>query len=477
MRSYWDRRERGGRPQTSWPEFWGIRKMILGGGEEEDPLERAQKVASYGSTLLDIQKKQRDLEGPSPREKYTESQRSEMVGSALEMYGNLLKTASPSSKKILGEKMTSLWGLMNEGDRTKYKMLVSHTPINPDVQKAMWFEETNPRPRMPIVKEGDGTWTNHPPRSPEYRKTWAEYDIASDEWSTLREMAISGKSPEEAGLGGIPKQHQTDDPNVTVGRNPRTKQIEFTDWKEIKANHAEIQVAIDKNWATWEDIKRNKSVPLSAPKEYVSNGMPLSVTQNRDLETGESKLSYRPAGPQEDRKQAPKALTDAVALIDSEVSLDKVKMKSPDVVGYYKQLETVIDSSGKERQWLLRELQQSIVAKYPSEERYIPFVPEAMNSGKWFRLRRWLDKAHFVGYFMPTPSAGKKGNVVLVQADRLVDFYDTEGVGRKFWWSDINGIALDTEGMPVEFFRGKSPGSQFSVSWKELEKNLRGEGG
>ena len=82
MRSYWDRDRRGGgSPQTTWPEFWGMRKMIQ--GEEVDELEQAHKVASYGSTLLDIQKKQRDLAGPSPTQKYQEEQRSEQIVSDL----------------------------------------------------------------------------------------------------------------------------------------------------------------------------------------------------------------------------------------------------------------------------------------------------------------------------------------------------------------------------------------------------------
>ena len=113
MASYLSRR-RGSR-QTTWPEFWGIRKMIE--GEPADELEEAQKVASYGSTLLDIQKKQRDLAGPSPAEINKEKQRSEQVKSALEMYSTLYKTASPASKKRLTEQITSLWSMMNKGEK------------------------------------------------------------------------------------------------------------------------------------------------------------------------------------------------------------------------------------------------------------------------------------------------------------------------------------------------------------------------
>ena len=420
MVSYYDRgRRRGGVPQTSWSEFWNLKRMMS--REKSDPLEHAQKVASYGSTLLDIQKKQRDLAGTSPEGKYQEEQRSGQVKSALEMFGTLYKTASPSSKKILTEQLTSLWGMMNETEQAEASMLISHTPINPDVQKAMWFEENNPRPRMPIMKEGDGTWTNHPPRTPEYRKTWAEFDIASDEWNTLRQMAITGKTAKEAGLGGVPRQYQTDDPNVTAERNPLTKGVEFTDWREIKANHAEIQTAIDKTWATWEDIKRNKSVPLSAPKEYVRNGMPVTVTQNRDLRSGGVRLDYRPAGPQEDRKEAPKALTDAIALIDSGKSPESLKVKSPDVVGYHTQLAGIVKASGQERLGLQLQLQQSIVNKYPSEERYLPFVPEDKDTGWFSGIQGFLDKVPLLTWVVPTPGVG--GREEMWYWYRLIDLW------------------------------------------------------
>jgi len=468
MVSYYDRRRRGNR-QTTWPEFWGLRKMILGQGEEEvDPLERAQKVASYGSTLLDIQKKQRDLAGPSPGQKYQEEERSKQVKSALAMYAELYKTAGPASKKRLTEQLTSLWGMMNKAERTESEMIASHTPINPDVQKAMWFEETNPRPRMPIVREGDGTWTNVPPRSPEYRKAWAEFDIASDEWNTLREMAISGKSAKEAGLGGIPRQYQTDDSNITAERNPLTKGIEFTDWREVKANHAEIQVAIDKKWATWGDIKRNKSVPLSDPREYVENGRPVTVTQNRDLRNGGIKLEYRPAGPQEGRVEAPKALTDAIALVDGGLDPGKLKVKSPDVRGYYAQLSSIIKAKGDERAALQLDLQNSIAAKYPSEERYIPFVPLSVDTGFLYWAQGMLNKVPLLNWVVSTPTVGGKGgNVLLVKVDRRVPFLDRNRTEKLFWWSESAQVALDYDGVPIQKTLGKPPGSQIDENWSE----------
>ena len=179
-------------------------------------------------------------------------------------------------------------------------------------------------------------------------------------------MAVSGKDAKEAGLGVIPRQYQTDDSNITAERNPLTRAVEFTDWREIKANHAEIQVAIDENWATWSDIKRNKLVPLSAPREYVDSGMPVTVTQNRDLRSGGIRLDYKPAGPQEERVEAPKELTDAISLIDTGVSPSTLKVKSPAVVGYYNQLDAITKASGGERLSKQLALQESIVAKYPS---------------------------------------------------------------------------------------------------------------
>ena len=465
MRSYWDRDRRGGgSPQTTWPEFWGMRKMIQ--GEEVDELEQAHKVASYGSTLLDIQKKQRDLAGPSPTQKYQEEQRSEQIGSALEMFGSLYKTASPSSRKILGEQMTGLWGMMNEGDRTKYKMLVSHTPINPDIQKAMWFEETNPRPRMPIVREGDGTWTNVPPRSEEYRRVWAEFDIASDEWNTLREMAVKEKSASEANWKSLPKQYQTDDPNVTMYRDPFDKRVKAFNWKS--ADQAEILTAIEQGWATQADMMTGGVIPLSAPREYVDSGRPVTVRQVREVVSGRTMLDYDIAGPREERVEAPKALTDAVALIDSGITPSTLKLKSPDVIGYYTQLAGVVRAKGQERLGLQLDLQRSIVAKYPSAERYLPFVPLDVDTGFWFSVQGFLDKVPLLSWVVPTPTVGGKGgNVLLVQADRLVDFYDKKGDVRKFWWSDISSIAFDTNGIPIMETLGAEPGSTLDLNWSK----------
>jgi len=461
MASYLSRR-RGNR-QTTWPEFWGIRKMIE--GEPADELGEAQKVASYGSTLLDIQKKQRDLAGPSPAEINKEKQRSEQVKSALEMYSTLYKTASPASKKRLTEQITSLWSMMNEGEKTETEMIASHTPINPDVQKAMWFEETNPRPKMPIVKEGDGTWTNVPPRSPEYRKTWAEFDIASDEWNTLREMAVQGKSASEANWKSLPKQYQTENPKVTAYRDPLDKRVKYFDWSA--ADQAEILTAIEKGWATQADMMNSGVVPLSTPREYVDSGRPVTVRQVKEVVSGLTKLDYRVSGPQEERVEAPKELTDAISLIDTGVSPSTLKVKSPAVVGYYNQLDGITKASGGERLSRQLALQESIVAKYPSAERYIPFVPPPeRQKNVWYRIQQALDWVPGLAIFVPTPTPGKQGNVALVQADRLVDFYDKNGKAMKFWWSDISHIAYDTDGIPIRETLGAEPGSTLDLVWE-----------
>ena len=57
--------------------------------------------------------------------------------------------------------------------------------------------------------------------------------------------------------------------------------------------------------------------------------------------------------------------------------------------------------------------------------------------------------------------------MVLVQADRLVDFYDKTGAVRKVWWSDIAGVALDTNGRPIEATLGAQPGSTLDIDWSD----------
>ncbi len=69
--------------------------------------------------------------------------------------------------------------------------------------------------------------------------------------------------------------------------------------------------------------------------------------------------------------------------------------------------------------------------------------------------------------FIPTPTPGKQGNVALVQADRLVDFYDRNEKVMKFWWSDIHRIAYDSDGVPIRETLGTEPGSQLDLEWSK----------
>ena len=473
MTSYLSRR-RGSR-QTTWPEFWGIKKMIE--GEPVDELERAQKVASYGSTLLDIQKKKRDLAGPSPTEKYNEEQRSGQVKSALEMYSTLYKTASPASKKRLTEQMTSLWGMMTKSERTETEMIASHTPINPSVQKAMWFEETNPRPTMDAIIRykmpssspyGQPTpeITNLFERNEGNRQLWAEFDIASDEWNTLREMAVSGKSATEANWKSLPKQYQTENPKVTAYRDPLDKRVKYFDWSA--ADQAEILNAIEKGWATQADMMTSGVIPLSTPREYVDSGRPVTVKQVREVVSGSIKLDYNVVGPQEERVEAPKALTDAIALIDSGKSPESLKVKAPAVIGYYTQLDGITKATGEERQGLQLALQESIATKYPASERYIPFVPSPeRQKDTWYRIQQALDWVPGLAIFVPTPTPGKQGNIALVRVDRRVPFLDMNETERLFWWDDINRVAYDYNGVPMKETLGKTPGSQINLNWSK----------
>lgn len=462
--------------RTTWPEFWHMRSMIgRGRGKEEDPLGTAQKYANLESTGLDIARKRRELGGPSPRDKDQEEQRSQQVGSALEMFGKLYKTASPGSKKRLTEQLTSLWGLMTPADQTKFKMTVSHTPINPKVQKAMWFEEANPRPTMDAIiryqmpssspyGQPSPEITNIFERTPANRNLWAEYDIKSDEWNTLRGMAVEGKSAKDANWKSLPKQYQTENPKVTAYRDPVDKRVKYFDWSA--ADQAEILTAVENGWATQADMMNTGVIPLAVPKEYVHNGRPVTVRQVKEAVSGDTKLDYKVAGPMEPGKEAPKELTDAISLIDSGQSPESLKVKNPAVVGYYSQLKTIIKTSGRERMALQLDLQRSIAAKYPSEKRFIPFVPEGNIEGWWFRFKEGLTHVPLGGYFMPTPSGGKGGNVLMVQADRIVDFYDKNGKANKFWWSDINQVAFDTDGIPIKETMGVQPGSTLDLRWE-----------
>ena len=331
----------------------------------------------------------------------------------------------------------------------------------------MWFEETNPRPQMPIIKEGDGSWTNNPPRTPEYRKLWAEYDIASDEWNTLRGMAVEGKEVEKKGWKNVPKFYDSDESNVKYYRDPIDKRVKEFDFRNV--DQAEMATAIEKGWATASDIMKNGSLPISAPREYNVSGNPVSVTQRRNLVDGGTRLEYNYAGPpKEDDILPPNDLIDAIHLVDSGIMPSDLKIKSPATIGYFTQIQNIIASTGVERQSRLTALQESIVEKYPSPKRFIPFIPPPVRQKDvWYRIQQAADWIPGLAYLIPTPSPGKQGNVVLVPADRRVAFYDNKGEERRLWWSDVYKMAYDNNGSPVRETLGKTEGSQLDLSWSQ----------
>jgi len=464
--------------KMSWREFGNVayamkQLMGLSGAREEDELGRMKDVASLQESALDIAKKRRELQGPSEGEKWKEEQRKEQVKSAIGMFSELYKTASPANKKVLGEKMGSLWGMMGPGERAEVEMIVSHTPINPRVQKAMWFEESNPAPRMPIVREGDGTWTNQPPRTPEYRRVWAEFDIAMDEWNTLRQMAVEGKKPGDKGMEWkkVPKMYQTDDPQVSAYRDPIDRKIKYFRFDQ---KQADVANAIENGWQTPQDIMEDGFTVVSSPKDFVLNRTPVTVRQVKDNLTRQTKLQYSAAGPMEEIEgKPPKELVDTIYLLQSGLKPGKLKIKDPRVVGFYSQLTDIVKSKGEERVAKQLTMQRQIVEAYPEDERFVPFVPSDVATGFWYKLQNFGSKFPLIGLVIPDPSIATKDSVVLARVDREVQFFDKKGERMMFWWNDAEGIALDDNGMPILELQGKTPGDQIDMTWSELEKRRR----
>jgi len=451
--------------RTTWPEFWQMLSFMKK-GEGEDPLGRARDIAGLESTGLDIQRKRRELAGPSPGVKYQEEQRSKQIGSALEMFGTLYKTASPASKKRLGEQMTNLWGLMNPADKTKFEMLVSHTPINPKVQKSMWFEEVNPRPRMPIIKEGDGTWTNVPPRTPEYRNMWAEFDITSDEWDTLRKMAVEGKTAKEANWKSLPRFYDSDDANIRYYRDPIDKRIKEFNFKNV--DQAKMATAVEKGWTTLDGIMRTGLIPIASPREINFNGTLVTSTQEEDLRTGGTRLTYKPLGPLDESKLTPSdSLRDAANFATGDINPRGLKILNKDAatLNYYDTLQSILGSRGEERASRLQFFQDNLVATQPDPlKRFIPFVSKGVARPTfWEAVFDWVPFVDFESI-----EGGKMGveqGIILRQADKMVTFFDLKGVQGDVWWSDVSGIAYYADGSIIKESKGMPEGSQLNITW------------
>ena len=125
----------GGTIQRVAGAIGALQRLQIGAAELEEKGLRRQLL-------------ERELEGPSEREQYLEKQRSEQVKLVLTTFSQLSKESSLATKSILMEHMQSLWGAMTPFERTASKMVYEHSPLNPIAQKAAWWDQTMPAPKV-----------------------------------------------------------------------------------------------------------------------------------------------------------------------------------------------------------------------------------------------------------------------------------------------------------------------------------------
>lgn len=472
-------------PRTDWRGFsravgFMERLLPLPERRERDPLEEEAK-------LLRVEKLRRDVRGPSPemkerrrREEWLEEQRSQQVGSVLRMLSEQWRESTAAQRKILGEQALSMWEMMSPAERTKFNMIVSKTPINPRVQKAMWFEEANPRPKAPIVQLENGTFTNTPPRTKEWRKYWAEFEIAKDEWGTLRKMAMEDSKEGKADIAKwkkVPKQYPTDDPNVTAYRDPIDRQVKFFNWGN--ADQAEVANAVEMKWATMADMQKNGEIPLGPRSDYKTGTQNVSAQQVRDVVSGKSGVRYYPTGPADTSGvKPPEDMTDAVLLIDTDKDPSDLDIKKPGVVSLHAMMRDIVDSRGMEREDKARQLRHRIAETRSPKERFVPFFPEeAREKDFWYRVQWFADWVPGLAWFVPTPKPGMKGNVILARVDEFVSFYDVSGEGMGFWRDNTTGIVYGEDGLPIEGLSKLGSGEQIQETWAEFERKLNRQRG
>jgi len=178
--------------------------------------------------MLQNLKLRRELSGPSAAERgqisAEQKRRDDQMKSTISMFSDLYRTGSPASKSLLKEQMSSLEYMMTPSEKASVKMISQHTPLNPQIQKALWFEETNPRPKKPYsMKQVNGTWKQV--RDETNDREWAEYDIGIAEWELQKSLALkSGNSEQLAEKAkGL---FLTSQENIYAFKNPVTKQID-----------------------------------------------------------------------------------------------------------------------------------------------------------------------------------------------------------------------------------------------------------
>ena len=423
------------------------------GDEQGDALARQRlenAILEGEQKRLGIMKSRRELAGPSPEQKYMEKKRSDQVKSSLDRLQSLWRDAGPGSKGIYSEMIRNLYGAMTPFEKTESEMILKQTPINPRIQKAQWFEETNPRPGFPLVKEGDSII--NPPRSSEYRKLWSQYDVEISEWEFKRNAVMEGKTSESEGTDywkKMPRLYPTDNPNIFAYRDAIDKGIKELDLS--KMGQAEVATALEKGWQTPGDIMRTGFVKTGPAKDFSVNNQGFSAQPARDLVSGRNAMDILPAGKVDESKiTMPKELMSGLNAVNLGKSPKDIGDKNVTANWFYESLKKIDTTGEKEGLAMLRDLQAKIINQYPSPQRFIPL---RIGGKQRETFLSYITPGFFDSYYM------EGGGWMAIQADRVVPFRTEDGKSILLWYSDLKQIAYDNNGIPIPETSGLEPGS------------------
>lgn len=439
----------GGGLESLMGDTGGLEKFIFSGDSPED---RANKMLLMMNRL-------RELEGPSPRERFEAermdkelAQRREQINDTMSRMTELIKDSrvTDATKDYVRRQMETLYTVLTPVERLGVAPWIKAQFMNPDEAKARWFEKMYPKPMPPLGADHVPL-----PRTAENRQAWAQYDWNDILWRRLKMGTVYGTEMMEKSLPlptMLPAQAAEDDPGAQIYsyRNRLTGTLGFLDLKAEKTGDVAKALELGQ---TIEEIA-DKGRILKGPRADTFVGDTLvKVSPYRDMFTGEDTFERISYGKGREQKPIRDEFNDAVDYVNLKINgelPDDFKMNEPTSVFWASQLEKFskdLPSKGPER------------AKW--NDAFLRMQEEFRQaSGGWVPIRRpeeVKENWFFPGYTM------EGGLWALRRTSGMRPFRDSSGKIGYLWWDDANDVGFDQNGNDVQGTKGAQAGEQLNA--------------